>query len=315
MFIYFIIYFQNSRRRGFGQYKNSSKRDLNRTLYIMWRLLLTVGLVVCGVRTEETFNQPIYVPRCCGIDHLYTPQRSCVYAVGAPFEPKAVIDGAFMALSQVINDDVTDITCSGEGKSVQYRSTSDGEILFVMNSTRFEVLWYPPGGQQEFVQLEEFCIARELDGEEENPNYVAKFCAQDTEFQMSLDEKVCNHSTCVRKCCWPGEHIVDSSFCGPVLADQEWKPVFQDEYDRQVSPPFDLHVIYGFPSCELILVYDDHKLLPNGDVWIQDLNLTYQEYCLDDNFINNNTQEVAMVCNMGSVHYHVECLPKIQYRI
>lgn len=282
-------------------------------MHIMWKLLLATGLVVCGARAEETYNHPIYVPQCCEINHLFTPERSCVYSVGSPFEPKAVIDGAFKTLTQTVYDYVTDISCSGEGNSVQYRSTNEGEILFILNSTNFEVMWYPPSGQQDFMKLEEFCIARELDDGEGNPNYVVKFCAQDPELQMSLDEKVCNHSTCVRKCCLPGEHIVNSQFCGPILVGQEWEPVFQEEYDGQVFPPSDLHMLHGFPLCEKILVYDDHKLLSNGNVWVQDLNLNYQDYCIDDNYINNNTQEVALVCYLGSVLYHVKYLHKIQY--
>lgn len=264
------------------------------------RAFIIVTVMVCGVTAEDVgvFSQPLNVPRCCREGFTFAQNRSCIPTPHKLFHLKAVVDDSLMVLSEILNEDTTDISCDGEGSSVKYGSTKEGETLLVVNGDSVDLLWYPPDGSS-FQKPQQFCIAREFSDEDESdPNYVAKFCAADPEYQKKLDEDTCARSTCVRKCCPPEEHLVNSAFCGPILVGTEWEPVFKID-GEMASPPVDLHMIHGHPTpCEAMFIYDDHQLLPTGKLHIQDLTLTYQEYCIDYNYEMkiNSTEEMALVC-------------------
>lgn len=145
-------------------------------------------------------------------------------------------------------------------------------------------------------QLGGFCVAQ-IESEEDDPQYVGRFCVADP----------CKQSNCIRKCCPEGMAIIGRT-CQSFA--EEFAPVVRRK-NGAVENITDITILAGVgaPICKeginLLMPsnnsYDEFLVLPSGSIHIpsysQDLGV---EYCTDI-LLGDNTKVVRIHCKIDLV--------------
>lgn len=246
---------------------------------------------------------PLHIPRCCHDQYALAPNHTCILQPQPDFEPEVVINGELIGVTNV-GMEVVDVAC-GEGEgTATYITLKDASSLLLLVGDTVEFLWMPPGAQ-DYMAYQHYCLAMEMTIDSfDPPRYVVKVCHFDAEV-------ACADATCVRKCCPRGESLMDKKSCTPVDEKDEWQPSFSSSEVTVTPalPPSDLLVVYGFPTCETILIYDDHILLDTGEVSTAGLRFSQHEYCIENNneSLSREVQELAMICLRDESNLYWSC--------
>ncbi|KAK8724142.1 hypothetical protein OTU49_011235 [Cherax quadricarinatus] len=266
-------------------------------------LFVVLGMTFVQLSSEQSVKRnkggvSIRLPQCCPSQHaISTRNATCAYNPDSSFQPPILFKGSMMLASNIV-EEVKGITlaCENENSGTRLIALSlDGEhgTLILLPDGTVNVMWFPPEGLI-YERLQDFCVLQVLDDESDDPPmYWAKACLQDHALQWQADRLACSNASCLRKCCPAGEHLKNKGLCMPDDKTKDWS----------LAPQFpDLHVVYGLPTCEKILIYDDHSLTETGNLLASEELLSPQHYCIDNNEDTKSDQvyELALVCFEGS---------------
>ncbi|KAG7169682.1 G-protein coupled receptor Mth-like 3-like [Homarus americanus] len=259
-----------------------------------------VGVVMMAVSLSGWTagqNSPLYLPRCCPINFSISTlaaNDTCLHTPTIEFAPPVIINTTtIIPAMNIANDEGTDLPCD----SYKYVQINDKDtFMMLMKNDVIKLFWFPPNGHS-YQMTENYCVGT-MASESPQPVYVAKVCYEDPVIQMKKDIQACSKTTCVRKCCPPGEHIWNRMYCTPTDNSTDW----QQRFPATVSPK--VHMVYGYPVCEKFLIYkhDQYTLMETGEVLATEV-FSQEEYCIENNqdLATEQVEQIANICYKESL--------------
>ncbi|XP_071518948.1 G-protein coupled receptor Mth2-like [Panulirus ornatus] len=228
---------------------------------------------------------PPPVPRCCPPGHVLSPDNSCIaHSLQQNFSPPIVLESHFPEWKSV-DGEVKDIKCEEHFETHRVKLNVKGRLFYSFSQAVLS--WKPTDNTLKPVLTIDYCVGVELDGERNDPIYVARTCYMD---RREHHRRTCTNNTCIRKCC-PEEEVFSNGFCDLVSTEEILPSLFKsiDNQTIDLVTKENFTIVDGLPLCDshfsLNPQEDDDKfyLMANGflHVPIYKSALSPTDYCVD----------------------------------
>ncbi|KAK4305471.1 hypothetical protein Pmani_022632 [Petrolisthes manimaculis] len=238
---------------------------------------------------------PPSLPRCCpsGValtDNLWCSSNNSQHVLTPPI----IVEGLVVTWPGETHTQPHQHNCSYTTLSL-----SSSEAYLKYSPDTVSLVWSPILSQWK-EQDTHFCVGVQ----EDTGHYLVRVCQEP---QLRIFNLQSCEGRCMRKCCPESEEFVDNQCVATTNTSIEWNPSFYDLADLSttVPAPDDLRVLYGTPSCLLLLLNpqvveeDTFYLLTDGNLYVPIYNEQYppSNYCIE-NFTgrDNITHTLALMC-------------------